>query len=73
MPGDEKPSEGLKNLKLQDHGIKTLEETMISMQGFLPSEDENLEQSQDGSSMYIVFSVSDMSSLFHFVLLWNSF
>jgi len=68
MLGDENPSDGLKNLKLQDHGIKTLEETMISMQGFLPSEDENLEQSQDGSSMYIVFS-TDCGKFQH----WQSY
>lgn len=39
-----------------DHGMKSLEESLINALGFLPSEDEALEVAADGSTIYTVFS-----------------
>ncbi len=69
LPADEELSKKQKNLKLQDNVIEPAGENMMSMQGFLPNEDEELVQSPDGSAMYIVFSVSIyrfLSFTFHY-------
>lgn len=39
-----------------DHGIRSLEETMINALGFLPNEDGEMEATGDGTSLYVVFS-----------------
>lgn len=54
--------------KESDHGIKSLEENMIKMQGFLPSDDESLEQDEGGRIMYTVFS-TDCGAFQH----WQSY
>lgn len=51
-----------------DHGIKTLEESMIKSLGFLPAEDEDLEVTSDGETLYIVFS-TDCGAFQH----WQSY
>ena len=38
------------------HGIRSLEESMINVLGFLPSEDEKLKVADDGTTLYTVFS-----------------
>jgi len=38
------------------HGIRSLEENIINSMGFLPDEDGELEVTQDGTTLYIVFS-----------------
>jgi hypothetical protein len=38
------------------HGIRSLEETIISTLGFLPNEDGEMEVASDGTTLYIVFS-----------------
>lgn len=39
-----------------DHGIRSLEETMINALGFHPTEDEEMKTTGDGTSLYVVFS-----------------
>jgi len=51
-----------------DHGIRSLEESMINVLGFLPSEDEELEIDNDGTTLYTVFS-TDCGSFQH----WQSY
>ena len=55
-------------LESTDHGIKSLEESMIERLGFLPGEDDELEQTADGKTLYIVFS-TDCGSFQH----WQSY
>ena len=39
-----------------DHGIRSMEETMIIALGFHPNEDGEMETTGDGTSLYVVFS-----------------
>ena len=53
-----------------DHGIKSLEDSMINRLGFLPDEDGELEQI-NGTTLYIVFSTGNVLfyvSLHHLML-----
>lgn len=56
------------NTSNPDHGIKSLEESMINRLGFLPAEDGDLEQTEDGKTLYIVFS-TDCGAFQH----WQSY
>lgn len=49
-------SPGSDSANAPNHGIKSLEESMINTLGFLPAEDGDLEQTPDGKTLYIVFS-----------------
>ena len=50
------------------HGIRSLEEGMIDALGFLPTEDGDLETTEDGTTIYTVFS-TDCGSFQH----WQSY
>jgi len=54
--------------KVPDHGIRSLEESMVQSMGFLPEEDESLEVDSDGMTMYTVFS-TDCEQFQH----WQSY
>ena len=51
-----------------DHGIRSLEETLINSMGYLPSEDKDLEVDTDGITFYTVFS-TDCGAFQH----WQSY
>eukprot|EP00804_Cyclotella_cryptica_P030282 CCRYP_019226-RC/>CCRYP_019226-RC protein AED:0.25 eAED:0.25 QI:120/1/1/1/0.76/0.66/18/2265/1695 len=56
------------NAQTVDHGIKSLEEGMINSLGFLPGEDDELERTVDGKTLYTVFS-TDCGTFQH----WQSY
>lgn len=67
MPSHSAPNGSDKSSEA-DHGIRSLEESMVNRLGFLPEEDGELEQTSDGKTLYIVFS-TDCGSFQH----WQSY
>lgn len=57
-----------KSKEAPSHGIRSLEESMIDALGFLPAEDGDLETTEDGTTIYTVFS-TDCGSFQH----WQSY